>query len=649
MSTDPLIGQKIKDFVILEQIGRGGMAKVYRAAQPSIHRDVALKIINLSDESRSPEFRRRFAQEAELIAGLEHLHILPVYDYGIAGEYAFLAMRLLRGGTLQDLLDREQLPLDRSAALFRQFASGLAYAHSRGVVHRDLKPSNILLDETGNTYIADFGLAKIIGGTPDLTLEERIIGTPHYIAPEQVRGDEVTHRADIYSLGVVLYRMVTGRLPFEDSGRDMVSLLYQNIERTPPRPREVVPDLPPTIEEIILRAMAKRPKDRYDSAKAIARDFDHALGRNGGTVSYPTAPISRYSFVRARRQLIFKRRLGLLALVLLLGVVGGLLLIPQNPHPAPHVLAGKKAIAEEIIPTQNEIALARRYFAGDEFIAFIACNQSSEYHATQAREIRDFARGYGLEIRIYDADSDAYQQLTQLERARAEGARALVVCALDNALLASALRSAQEAGIRMVFLHGDIHSYGGVRITTDNYQMGYKPGRYAGKLITSELGGNADVIVLGYPDLADIELRAEGMQAGMLSLAPNARILGQYLGGTRENGQASVARLLAQGITFDVILSINDVGAYGAIAALEAAGYQGREVMIFSVDAENLARQFIRNRYFMRASIALGRTEAAQAAVDALVKLLAGATIAENVTFVPGELITREYLLAEAD
>jgi serine/threonine protein kinase len=220
---DQLVGRQVGDFSIEERIGRGGMSVVYRAHQHSVNRDVALKVIVLNPDE--DEFRRRFAQEAKLVATLEHIHILPIYDYGIIeGDIAYLAMRLLRGGSLSQLLTEGPLTLDQTADIFTQIGRGLAYAHRRNVIHRDLKPSNIMLDDADNAYLTDFGLAKLVGENVDMTKSGNIVGTPAYMAPEQLRGDSVDHRSDIYSMGVVLYHMLTGQAPFESSDSNVSDL-----------------------------------------------------------------------------------------------------------------------------------------------------------------------------------------------------------------------------------------------------------------------------------------------------------------------------------------------------------------------------------------------------------------------------------------
>src|SRR5262249_46878997 len=162
---------------------------------------VALKVIRLDEgQGQHEDFRRRFAHEAEVIAKLEHIHILPIYAYGISNEMAYLAMRWLKGGTLSQTMRQGKLTLEHAADIFTQVAKGLAYAHSQGVIHRDLKPSNIMLDDTGNAYLTDFGLAKLVESSGEITKTGNIVGTPAYMSPEQLRGDTLDYRCDIYSL-----------------------------------------------------------------------------------------------------------------------------------------------------------------------------------------------------------------------------------------------------------------------------------------------------------------------------------------------------------------------------------------------------------------------------------------------------------------
>jgi serine/threonine protein kinase len=275
VSSDPLLTQVIGNYQIEERLGRGGMATVYRARQLNMHRDVAIKIMS-AELASDPQFVARFEREAKVIASLEHPRIVPVHDFGHEGDLFYLVMRLIEGETLYDRMLAGPLPPQTAAKLIAQIAEALDYAHERGVVHRDLKPNNILLDDYDNVYMMDFGLAKLVAATSNLTETGMVLGTPAYMAPEQWRGDPVDARTDVYALGVILYEMICGQPPFEGADTPF-TLMYKHLNDTPQPPREILSSLPASVDAVILRALAKDPDDRYPSAGALARDFAAAL------------------------------------------------------------------------------------------------------------------------------------------------------------------------------------------------------------------------------------------------------------------------------------------------------------------------------------------------------------------------------------
>lgn len=655
--TDTFTGKQLGGFTIQERIGVGGMATVYRAYQPSVNRSVALKLIRLDpNTSETPEFAKRFAQEAKVIASLENLHILPIYDYGIYNnEIAYIAMRLLKGGSLSSLLAEGPLDVERACDIFTQIARGLSFAHQHGVIHRDLKPSNILMDDTGNAYLTDFGLAKMTQeGSQNLTKTGTIVGTPVYMSPEQLRGEDVDQRSDIYSMGVIMYHMLTGRPPFDSSESNMISVIYKHLEELPRSPREMNPEIPIMVESVILRALQKNPADRYETVDDMAHAFNNAIGRRISTGSYP-APVSRPTMPATRSMPTVKPRtsartpliiaaaaLIVLAIVAVVLIGSGVLNGTQGVAIAT-VVVNQTGVPADMLPTENEISVAAAR-VGDGFIGYIACNQSSEYHATQAREVRDNAARYGLTVRIYDADNDRYRQITDIERARSDGAIGMVICPLDINLLASSMQSVQAAGIPLVFNAANIPNYGGVLIGGDDYLLGLEAGRAAGRIIRDERGGEARVIILDYPDMPVIVSRANGEHDGVLEAAPAAQVIGRFLGGTRDNGYASVRDLIEQGVEFDAIVSINDAGSYGAIDAMNEAGIDPASVIVSSVDAEALAQEYISEGYYMRASVAVSRELSSQTIINVMVKLLAGGTLPETVLVPPGDVVTRDTL-----
>lgn len=272
---DPLIGQTLDGrYTVVEQLGHGGTAIVYRAFQESMDRYVAIKVIT-ANVGKGSAFIKRFEQEARIVARLEHPHILPVYDFGEHDGQAYLVMRLLETGDLQSRLDRGRLPLEDVLRLVTQLAGALHYAHQQGIIHRDLKPQNILVDASDNPYLMDFGIAKALGDTSQMTATGTIMGTPSYMAPEQWRSQEVDARTDIYALGIMAYAMLTGELPF--TGDTPYSLMYLHLDEMPP-PLEVKDyELRPNVTEVVFRAIAKDPEDRFPSAEIFATELTRAV------------------------------------------------------------------------------------------------------------------------------------------------------------------------------------------------------------------------------------------------------------------------------------------------------------------------------------------------------------------------------------
>ena len=268
-----LTGQRLGRYEILEQIGRGGMAAVYRAHDVENDRFVAVKVVapHLSED---PNFEKRFRLEARVLRDLEHPNIMPVEDYGDLEGYAFLVMPFLKVGTLMDRLLEGPVSPQYGALLVQQISEALQYLHDQGVVHRDVKPSNILLDEEGNALLSDFGLARLQESHVSLT-GAMMVGTPAFISPEQARGEKANALSDQYSLGVILYLLTTGELPFD--AETPLAVAIKHISEPLPTIQSVSPNVPDSVERVILRATAKDPEHRFGSISEMNFAFQAAI------------------------------------------------------------------------------------------------------------------------------------------------------------------------------------------------------------------------------------------------------------------------------------------------------------------------------------------------------------------------------------
>lgn len=270
-----LIGRSINGrYKILELIGGGGMSNVYLARDMILDRDIAIKILRY-DFSNEEELRRRFQREALSTTSLAHPHIVNIFDVGEEGSLHYLVMEYVPGKTLKEyIIDNSPVAPEQAVKIMKQLASALAHAHQNQIVHRDIKPQNILMDAEGNVKISDFGIAMALSAT-SYTQTNSVLGTVHYLSPEQARGGTANKKSDIYSLGIVMFELLTGKLPF--SGESAVSIALKHLQTETPSLREIVPSMPQSLENVVLKATAKNPQHRYQSANELEEDLSTVL------------------------------------------------------------------------------------------------------------------------------------------------------------------------------------------------------------------------------------------------------------------------------------------------------------------------------------------------------------------------------------
>jgi len=270
---DSLIGHTLGAYRLVDRLGQGGMATVYKAYEAALDRYVAIKVLP-QFFANDPTFAQRFRREAKAIAQLNHPNIVPIYSYGEDNGITYIAMQFIEGGTLKHTSDQVYRS-EEALRLLQPIARALGYAHKHGVIHRDIKPSNVLISEEGWPVLADFGLAQMAQASAKLTESGVGMGTPTYMSPEQGQGDRVDHRTDIYSFGIMLYELVTGEAPFRAD--TPMAVVIKHLTAPMPLPSDINPNVPPEVETLILKATAKNPDDRFQSAEELALAMERAL------------------------------------------------------------------------------------------------------------------------------------------------------------------------------------------------------------------------------------------------------------------------------------------------------------------------------------------------------------------------------------
>ncbi len=338
---------------ILQRIGSGGMADVWLAEDTHLQRQVALKVLH-SRFAQDQEFVERFRREAEAAAGLQHPNIVAVFDRGEVDGTYYIAMQYLEGRPLKQLIDAGLTP-EQAAALIRQVLEGARFAHRHGIVHRDLKPQNVIVDDEGKATVTDFGIAQ--AGVSEITQAGSVLGTPHYLSPEQAQGFEVTAVSDLYSIGVMLYEALTRRVPFEADSA--VAVAMKQVSQPPQRPSSINPQVSPALDAVVMRALEKEPGQRFQSADAFIAAIDAALKDPGGgaentaafaplppVVAVPEEPVAEGTTAEEEERRKRRRRIWtLVAVAVLIGLLAGFALTRDTTTEVPDVTGNDLNVA----------------------------------------------------------------------------------------------------------------------------------------------------------------------------------------------------------------------------------------------------------------------------------------------------------------
>lgn len=346
---------------VLRRLGSGGMADVWLAEDTHLQRQVALKVLH-KRFAQDREFVERFRREAESAAGLQHPNIVSVYDRGeFEGTY-YIAMQYIEGPTLKGLIDAGLNP-EQAVALIRQVLEAAKFAHRNGIVHRDLKPQNVIVDPEGKAIVTDFGIAR--AGVSEITQTGSVMGTPHYLSPEQAQGFEVTAVSDLYSIGVLLYEALSGRVPFE--GESAVAVAMKQVSQTPQRPSSINPRVSPALDAVVMRALEKDPGERFQSADAFIAALDAALrepGVGSGTASFaPLPPVVAAPLEQDPEEEKRKRRRWIWIAVAVAAVVGiliGLALTRDTSTTVPKVTGNELNVAISLLQQEGFSAEVKR-------------------------------------------------------------------------------------------------------------------------------------------------------------------------------------------------------------------------------------------------------------------------------------------------
>lgn len=660
MQQDISIGQQIGEFIIQERIGTGSTSNVYRAYQPSMGRDVALKIVRLNDkQQQDTDLHAQFIREVKRIAALKHTHILAIYDYGIHERFAYIAIRLIGGNTLYDVHNKQtKVDVNEAVHYITQITRGVAFAHARGVVHHDLKPSSIFVDDDSNAFVSDFGIGREIVDSDTLTSRVGTQSLPFYAAPEEIRGDAVDLRTNVYNLGAILYYLTTGQPPYADLKGSPIEQTERMLNYLPTRPQQINPDLPATLEDVIFKAMSKNPANRYENADDFLVGVNQAVG--GLYEALPIQNITERAEEQMRANLSaieameesltplnrsINTAVGILTAAIIIVSLGYFLW--SAPVQQPTIVSNATILADEIEITDALMSNAQRHVRNEGFVAYLICNGLIPAEVERSETFGALLEPNGIEVRVYDSLGNVDREKQMVDIAIRSGASIVVPCLLPGSQAIPALQAAERENVHVV-LANDVYMDDfaePVVVLGDDYSLGYLIGLSAGNDLIERSVPDGVTIILDYPAERNTPERAQGIEDGLANIAPEARLLGRYVGDERETAYEAVSGLLSRGATLNLIISVTDMGAYGAVDALRDEAVSPLFTSVFSIGGDELAYQYINAGLYMRGIVESNDDAQIQALANAVIVLLGGGTIEQRINIEPGGIYTGELVI----
>lgn len=594
-----IIGSSINNrYKVKSLIGRGGMAEVYIAQDTRLETKVAIKFIRVDrfPQEVMQSIIKRFENEAKKMAQLSHPNIVKVSDYGSYEGVPFLVMEYMPNGTLKQYLGKP-MPVQQAAGLLLPLAEALAYTHTKGIIHRDVKPTNILLSETGSPMLADFGVAKMMDSTQTqgLTATGASIGTPEYMAPEQAVGKNIDHRVDIYSLGIILYELVTGRRPYS-ADTPMELIIKQSRDPLPP-PSTIVKDLPRNAEKVIQKALEKEPNDRFDDMRAFA-DALRTLADSGKN----TKVIEKHTEKKKPNQKIVadKQRLpiGWIAggLAVVVGIIAYFSLFNSAPTGGSSGESKQESAPTQSIVNKDKATESVAYDPLD--ISIISYNTAESGRVY--RTIKDGAEQAGEELGMtvtytapdFDNSNDVIiDQIILLQETIANNADALCIYAIDPISVLTVLNEAKDKNISVISIINEINSPAiDATISFDFAAMGAE----AADRMADAIGGEGMISIIGGLESSNFDSELVNGFVNRLAEYPNIRVMiHEYSNYDVEQSSTIAENILAINPEIDGIFTSNPFAMSGVLATVEASGLDG--ITLISIEATTDQMDDIRN------------------------------------------------------